>query len=278
MKDSVKQIQVTAGEEESYKSYIHRPYVDLPEQVIKSLSGSPVAEKDILPFGKINELLAPGYLPVEIGYCNLRDGSIFTAMHTDMPGVTGEMIDWWYWWNPMHPLRYMMIHPRDHFGTGIQGGLEEYSNRKGPYRSRIWNTVTYPVEDVGAGRDIVRMEFVRPDEFGLDMEKFAKSRIETAICARVGSRKKRIRQHGYMCHLVRKVKKGVEVRSRCWIGKKILLNGFSAGSVVTKIINRRFIKKKLIPRQIGYTYCIHCSLELNKLASILPELYSRFAI
>ncbi len=276
MKDTAILKQITAEEEEVYKSYIDRPYVDIPEQVLRSLAESPVPEKDILLFENINELLNPGYLPVEIGYCSLSDGSIFSAMHTTMPGVTGEMIDWWYWWNPMHPLRYKMIHPRDHFSISVDVDIEEYRKREGSYQSRLWNTVTYPVEDVGAGHDVIRMHFVRPDEFGLDMEKFARSNIETAICARVGSVQKRIKQHGYMCHLVRKIKEGVEVRTRCWIGKKIILDRFSEGSSVTKIINHKQIKKKLVPGNVGYAYAIHCSLELNKLASILPELFARF--
>ena len=51
-------------------------------------------------------LLNPGYLKIENGYGVMPDGVHYTAILTKMPKVTGEMINWWFWWMPQEDLRY----------------------------------------------------------------------------------------------------------------------------------------------------------------------------
>lgn len=41
-------------------------------------------------------LLTNPYLPMEAGYAMNSDGMYHVAGHTYMPGVTGQMIDWWF--------------------------------------------------------------------------------------------------------------------------------------------------------------------------------------
>lgn len=43
-------------------------------------------------------LLENDYLPFEAGYAINADGMSHIAASTYMPGVTGEMIDWWFGW------------------------------------------------------------------------------------------------------------------------------------------------------------------------------------
>src|SRR5262245_47011757 len=44
-------------------------------------------------------LLDAGYLELENGYARLDDGTLYVAVLTPMPDVTGEMIDWWFAWH-----------------------------------------------------------------------------------------------------------------------------------------------------------------------------------
>ena len=32
----------------------------------------------------------------------MPDGSVFVAVLTEMPKVTGDMLDWWFWWHPIN--------------------------------------------------------------------------------------------------------------------------------------------------------------------------------
>ncbi len=61
-----------------------------------------------LVIGDINELLTPGYLEVETGYCVLPNGAGYVAVHTTMPGVSAEKIDGWPAWYGMEDLRYKL--------------------------------------------------------------------------------------------------------------------------------------------------------------------------
>ncbi len=44
-------------------------------------------------------LLEPGCLPLENGFARLSTGQVQVAVRTQMPGVTGEMFEWWMGWH-----------------------------------------------------------------------------------------------------------------------------------------------------------------------------------
>ncbi len=273
-------INVNISEEELQKPYshfLHKPQAVIPRELIDNIEKGPYPESDALLFENINDLLEPGYLQVETGYVNLSDGSVYAAMLTVLPSVTGEMIDWWFWWNPQDPLRYRIMYPQAHFGTGLDVDLETFKSRTGPYNQRIWDTTTFPVEDIGEGVDHLSMHFVSPERFGFDVSRFESAEVETVICGIAGSISKNLKQHTFMCHLVRKRENGVEVRSRCWIGHTLKINGIKEGSSLNNLINKRSVKKRIIPRDIGQKYCMHCAQEIRNLGEILPELYKTYA-
>jgi len=261
---------------EPYAKYYNRKKAKIPSKVIADIQNSPYHSEDALLFEKINDLLNPGYLPVENGYCFMPDGSVFVAVLTEMQKVTGEMLDWWFWWHPINPLRYRMWYPETHFGTTLDVDQYEYKRRNGPYCQRYWNTTNYPVEDIGIGKDKLSITFVPPSDFGFDESRFDKANVATAICGIVGSVSKKLRQHTYMCHFVRKKGSGVEMRSRFWIGSKVLISGLSEKSIINKLINKKVAKKLLLPKKVGFAMALLCTQEYNNLAEILPELYDKY--
>lgn len=44
----------------------------------------------------------------------MDDGSIYVAVNTKMPDVTGEMLDFWFAWHSVKSIRYKLWHPLDH--------------------------------------------------------------------------------------------------------------------------------------------------------------------
>lgn len=265
-----------AEKKESYSDYYKMKPAEIPSDVLRDIHIGPYPEELALPFNQINDLLEPGYLTMETGYCHKADGSVFVAVITQMPKVTGTMLDWWFWWHPIHSLRYKIWYPEAHFGTALDVDMETYARRKGPYDKRYWNTTNYPVEDIGIGRETLSIKFVPPEEFGFDGSRFAEANVATAVCGVVGSVSKRVKQHTVMCHFVRNTERGVEMRSRFWIGQKILVSGFSERSIVTRIINTRTTRKLFIPQRVGQVMAMHCAQEYNNLARILPDLYETY--
>jgi hypothetical protein len=263
--------------QEPYVELYNRRQATIPSKVIDDILNSPYSEKDALLLENINDLMNPGYLPLETGYCNMSDGSVFVAVLTEMPRVTGDMLDWWFWWHPINSLRYKIWYPDTHFGTKLDVDLDEYKARKGPYNQRYLNTTNYPIEDIGIGTDTLSIRFVPPQNFGFDISRFETADVATAICGIVGSVSKKIRQHTYMCHFVRKKDMSVEVRSRFWIGHTVIKNSVSDKSIINRLLNTKFARKILLPKKVGFCMAMHCAQEYNNLAKILPELYETYA-
>jgi hypothetical protein len=65
----------------------------------------------------LNSLLDPGYHEVENGYCELPDGTGYVASLVPMPGCTGDMYKWWFWWHAVEPARYTLWYPTNHIAA-----------------------------------------------------------------------------------------------------------------------------------------------------------------
>ena len=275
MKESVSLTPLTDEEKtRPYAKYYYRQPAPVPGDVQSALAAGPIDPSEALAFEKINDLLGPGYHAKENGYCFMPDGSCYVAVLTRMPGVTGDMLDWWFSWHALEDLRYKIWYPGSHTETGVNdpGRLK---NKSLPFRERYWHTTHYPVEDVGIGKEKLSIKFLPPEEFGFDTARFETANVSTAICTRVGSENKKA-DHTDMCHLVRQVEGGVEMRSRFWIGRRIKVRMFSNGSLVNRLANTGFIRKMVIPRRTPYQMARHCAQEYNNLAQILPDLYREF--
>ena len=120
-------------------------------------SGGPVdAGRGARPLDELDRLLDPAPLPVETGWCTLPDGVGYVAVRTPMPGVSGEMVDWWFDWHPA---------TRSATGSGTRRRISttRSSRRPSAGAKAHWGTVHHPVEDVGVGKVRARIEFLPPD-------------------------------------------------------------------------------------------------------------------
>lgn len=256
---------------EPYARYYYREPAPVPGAVLDAINGGPIDPREALPFREIIRLQEPGYLPKETGWCAMPDNTRYAAVLTDMPGVTGDMLDWWFCWHALEPLRYRIWYPGSHTGNSVKdrARLEDESL---PFRERYRNNPQYPVEDIGIGPDILSITFVPPRDFGFDESRFEEARVATIICAVVGSVTKKV-THTRMCHFVRTAAAGVEMRSRFWIGGNLRVNRLPERSPVNLIINTRLVRKLAIPRDTARQMALHCAQEYSNLAAILPELY-----
>lgn len=255
-----------------YDQYLRRsnaPIASEHTEIIKG--GKELSPFELLSRSDVNQLSHPGYLNSENGYHRLADGSVYVAVHTDMPGVTIEMIDWWFWWHAAEDVRYQIWYPEMHFA--IEADFNgHYYNESMTYRERLHLSQHWVTEDVGTGREQILIDFMSPKDFGFSQNRIVPS-LETIICARVGSLERKV-WGTEMCHHVRRTADGVEMRSRFWIGTKLKrMNRSVFNGPIQWFLNQALIKKSIIPRALPARMFHHCSQEYHNLAAILPSLY-----
>jgi len=258
---------------QNIEKYLSRENAPMPSEhvnILEELEEIPTASA--LKRSDVNLLLEPGYLEVENGYCRLEDGTMYIAALTKMPGVTLEMIDWWFWWHAAEGRRYQIWYPDMHYDiTSYFRG--SYADTTKTYSERLQLSTHHVNEDVGSGAEDLLIDFMHPTEFGYAANKLDPNK-ETIICARVGSEE--MGSWGSeMTHFVRVTDEGVEMRSRFWIGNKIYTIDASEKVELNPILNKAFIKKILIADEVGPNMFHHCAQEFHNLAEVLPEIYQR---
>ena len=130
----------------SYSKYYDLPITPIPAEKVAILEGGPMDPKDALPIERRNDLFQPGYLPGEIGYCVMPDGTGYVANKTEMPGVTPAMFEWWFAWHGLNDMRYRIWDPEDHF-YARQQTPEKVLDPAVPMEEKTWGTVHHVLEE-----------------------------------------------------------------------------------------------------------------------------------
>jgi len=235
--------------------------------------GVDISIQDVLRFEDRNQLLDNGYLAGENGFFHFEDKSAYAAVLTQMPNVSIEMIDWWFWWHAKEPLRYKIWYPEMHFDIASDFGDCYYDESK-TFRERLYLSKHFVTEDIGTGKEKIVINFMSPKAFGFDESKLNNDSDKTIICAQVGDLKKRV-WHTKMCHFVRKTEKGVEMRSRFWMADSVERMDTFGQVFLNAILNKSFVKRRLLPKDLGKYMFHHCSQEYSNLADILPEIFKK---
>jgi phloretin hydrolase len=250
----------TAEQAKSYAKYFYKPMVPAPERILEFLARGPIDPALALPVQQRNDLLKPGYLPAEMGYCTMPDGSGFVAMLTQMPGVTSDMIDWWFAWHGVEGLRYKIWDPDDHYDVHVlEADLDHRLDTRLSTRERNWGTTDIVNEDIGTGAMDLYISFMSPEDYGYDMQGFKAPNVLTAVNANLGIKDPRIPMVTFT-HFVREIPGGIELRSRFWLGWNIRRRE------PVRVADQ-------VPIELVKGLAEHCPKEYTNLASILPEVY-----
>jgi len=176
---------------------------------------------------QVNDLLNPGYLDVEIGWCNLPNGAGFianTILYTD---VTADMIDWWFAWHPLEDLRYRIWYPPQHAGIMLSPeSRKRILDENVPMREKNWGAVHYVTENCDNGMENICINFLSPEDFGFDMDRFKEPYIATFAggygwAAPTNKKDEDITAPALMCHTFRNTSDGLEHRTRFWMGYRL---------------------------------------------------------
>jgi hypothetical protein len=226
-----------------------------------------------LPLRDANALLDPGYLAMENGYARLDDATLYVAAHTPMPGVTGEMIDWWFAWHGEESARYQLWHPRDHIAARWRRPVTWNGGEREQWQQLYRGNVSEVDEYVGSTLMRLSIAFAEPSAY-LDVSRLEASGTEAVICARTYSRKENVAA-GHVLHQIRRANDGVEMRSRFWLADFDPRAIPVIGPLLRPLLNTRPMRRTLIADIFGRDLLLHCAEEMTHLAEFLPTLFQR---
>ncbi len=251
---------------------LDRPLTPPDPAVLAAIASGPIAPADALPRDALDRLLDPAPLAAEIGWCWLPDGIGYVAVRTAMPGVTGEMVDWWFDWHAHEALRYRVWHPGAHRDNRLEPPASAGAKAH-------WGAIHHPVEDVGTGMVRARIAFVRPRELGFSTDALDDPRVATIVCGHAGDDTRRVR-HTPMAHvfLDDPADDGVILRSRFWLGAAIRPYAPAPlAALGERALNTRRARRLALPRDLPRALATHCAEEYANLGALLPELHARHA-
>jgi hypothetical protein len=264
--------ELTAQERaQPYSKYFHRPPAQpAPEKL--AVMDRPIDPSKALPIERINDLLNPGYLEAESGWCVLPNGGGYVANHTVMPGVTTEMVDWWMAWHGLEDLRYRIWFPAGHYGVSMSD--KDRAKVLNPNRTmarKLAGVTHFVIENVGGpSAEKIAISFMSPEEVGFDMGRFHSPNVGTIVAANGVSLMLNpppgVPNHkapAFMIHFIREVPGGIEYRTRFWLGYHIL------NSKPWFLLPGGVRIPDFVPRGLA----IHNVCEYSNLASFLPQLY-----
>lgn len=252
-------VPITEEERNSplYKYYA-REMVDAPAEKYASVA-EPMDPAKAQSALDMNDLFKPGYLPGELGYCNLPDGTATLANLTPMPGVTPEMFDFWFAWHGVAPMRYKIWNRDQHYYC-LTRNMDKALDRSLSLKERYWDTTHDVEEDCNMGKQKIQIHFRNPADIGFDPA-LLKDFKGTIVCS--GDEF----APTIMCHFIRPVEGGCELRTRFWMGYRV---------VDKKPVKADFPPNFQFPLEPVKALLLHNIKEFTNLAAILPEVYAEF--
>ncbi|KAL5360660.1 hypothetical protein BJX96DRAFT_150636 [Aspergillus floccosus] len=239
--------------EKPFAKYYNLNPPSISDELQKGLSASPWASDLGYSASEAKgHLLLPGYQIIENGYTMLPDGTLYVAVRTEIPHVSGDAYNWWFGWHLTDTSRYKLWNPFAHQYAWRHPDSLECSNKSLP--DRYINTYSFLSESIGSESSKVTVAFINPAELGIDTATFQEQNIEAMVVARI-----KFGEHvtsgfdgkSYLIHQVRRRPNGQrELRSRFWIAEA--------------------------SNQVGHDLMVHCGMEMTHLNTFLPSLYEEF--
>lgn len=254
-----------------YSKYYYREMAAPNPKLIAELDKGPMDPSKALPIDDINQILDPGYHEVETGYCQLPSGMGYVAVNNVFPGVTLEMMKWWFVWHAAGGgIRYKIWCPTHHETIAVADqDWRKIHDPNIPLEEKYKDVDHFVREDTGGGMEDILISFKRPETMGFDMEKFKKSPT-LEVFGGFGISES-VEHYGrkspaVMMHTAREIDGGIEFRTRFYMGARIL-DGKPRCALPPGV-------KVPIEAPMGLAY--HNVVEYSNLAQILPDIYGEY--
>lgn len=262
----MKELLLTEEEQKTdYSKLLFKTPAEPDPYGMQEIVGGPVEPERIISIQNRNDILMPERPEIKNGYTRKTDGSGAVVTTVKMPGVTPEMIIWWFAWHGLKDLRYRIWCPEKHYGIHVyEPDLPRRLDKTIPLRERIWGTTDVVTEDVGGGPRTMHLSFLSPEAYGYD-QKLMKN-ADVLINATVSDPDTGLGLITFS-HCVRSIPGGIEYCSHYWQGYTICGNGEAQAVSVPE---------GGFPFEVMMGNAMHSLEEYANLAEILPGLYEKY--
>ena len=237
-------------------------FLDMPNCVISKELRSMISESGnntLTPFENKNDILYSRDLQKDMGYSQFESGDWLVSVTCEMPDVTKEMVDWWFWWHPQENIRYKIWFPGEHYAVGYSKKDRAYfsSEKQPPFKENI----QYPVERIGKLVMPLSIHFTEAEHFGFTQSAIKDNSVETVVCGHVGALYGLV-SHTEMCHIFfKRDGGGLTLVSRFWIGKRL---------------RNPLLRKVILTEETAKGMAEHCYIEYSNFARRIPELFNEY--
>ena len=236
------------------KELRNKPLPKIPNDIRSKLDRPAISSTYL---NNCDVILQSGALQQEVGFSQFPDGSWLVSMVCPMPGITKEMIDWWFWWHCQEDLRYQIWFPGEHIS--IQYHKKDKAYFEQSTMPEFQPNSQCPVERIGGTTMPLRIDFVTPEQFGFTRASMKRGNIATIVCGHVSAFNGLI-PHTEMAHIYKQTEDGLFLISRFWLGKTL----------------HPLLRKIVMTKDMARGMAEHCCVEYRNLVEILPELYAKY--
>ncbi|MDR0468693.1 MAG: hypothetical protein LBH09_01815 [Peptococcaceae bacterium] len=245
-----------------YAKYLDYPYPNpsIPAAVAAKIA-VPMTPAKALRLDRVNDLLYPEYDADDTGYCVLEDGSGYIGETIHFPGSSREMFEWWFAWHGLEEVRYKIWDPEAHVTSSVSAGhIGKRLDASLPWKERIIGTAHFTTHIARDGAyDPAVMCFVPPEIFGFDMA-FAKGENLSIVAALHGKADSPLPSLSSI-RVLRDAEDGFVMRIYFWQGM------IPVGGHCVRVGGEIAIEESAYLAN-------HCAREYNRLAFILPHIYT----
>ena len=257
------------AEKRSYYKFFLRDMAEIPEDKKEFLKNPKGDAKDALKIEDRNRLFDDGYLADEKGYFMLENGTGVVSNNTYFDGACGEMLQWWFAWHGLDPLRYAIWDPYDHYDLEIsREAREKMLDPEVSIADKCYDVDHLVTESLVMGTEPMKLliGFRNPASMGYDTSMIFTEKCSFLVCANVLILvDENTKIPVVMTHMARDLEGGCELRSRFWMGYQII------DGVAKKMIPDGMVfPEPVVAELLGHNFA-----EFTNLAAILPEVYAQ---
>ena len=237
------------------RDLMKKPLPVMPADIRAQLDAGNVTP---VPFAEKDRLIADDSLIYEVGYKRFPNGNYYCAMYCPMPGITLEMLQWWFWWHAKESARYRVWFPGEHFAISYARKDQDFFRqpKQPPFRANTH----FPIEKIGKIALPLKIAFETPEDFGFDPRLMEEHNVPWVVNGHVGAVYGLV-SHTEMAHIFKVVDGTPVLISRFWIGETLKLP---------------LIRKAMLNDDTARGMVTHCCIEYRNLAAILPTLYEAY--
>lgn len=247
----------------SYYKYYEMEIENLTPDQLQFVAACKGNEEEALSIHDRKRLQEPGTSPEKMGYFPLKEGGMLVAGNIPMPNVTADMLNWWFAWHGLDPLRYAIWDPEDHYDVKLnEEGIKRALDPDIPMEQKTWGATHTVQESIGGPADEIVIMFTEPAKLGFDNSRIGNEGCEFMVAANalMGAMKVPV----VMVETAKKIDGVMTYQARFWVGYHII-DGEAKYLLPPEVV---------LPEEMAMGLIGHNIKEFTHLGKILPSVYA----